>query len=113
LGVAVPERNEDAMVAAILRLADDRDFRDRCKANLRREKEAYRWERALEEVVNYCSLPGEQVKKHSRLPLITSALGASLAANARLAWYRRMDRVNFPWTRPLPARTEDELRRAL
>jgi len=113
LGIAVPESNENALVEAILRLADDRAFREQCKANLRQEKEAYRWERVLEGLVDYCSRPPEQLKKRGRLLLITSALGASLAANARLAWYRRMDRVNFPWTRPLPAKTEDELRRAL
>jgi glycosyltransferase involved in cell wall biosynthesis len=113
LGVAVPESNEGALAEAILRLADDRAFQERCKANLRQEKEAYRWERVLEGLVDYCSRPLEQARKRNRLPLITSALGASLAANARLAWYRRMDRVNFPWTRPLPAKTEDELRRAL
>jgi glycosyltransferase involved in cell wall biosynthesis len=113
LGVAVPERNEDAMVAAILRLADDRDFRDRCRANLRQEKEAYRWERALKGLIDYCSLPVEEAKKPSRLPLLTSMLASSLTAKARLAWYRRMDRVNFPWTRPLPAKTEEELMQTL
>jgi glycosyltransferase involved in cell wall biosynthesis len=113
LGVAVPERDEDAMVEAILRLADDRAFREQCKAYLREEKEAYRWERVLEGLVDYCSRPAEQAKKHVRLPLITSALGASLAANARLAYYHRMDRVNFPWTRSHPARTEEETRKAL
>jgi glycosyltransferase involved in cell wall biosynthesis len=113
LGVAVPERNEDAMVEAILRLADDRAFREQCKANLRREKEAHRWERVLEGLVDYCSRPAGQAKKRSRLPLLTSALASSLAANARLAWYRRMDSVNFPWTRQRPPRTKEETRRAL
>ena len=113
LGVAVPERDEDALVEAILRLADDRTLREQCKANLRQEKEAYRWERVLEGLVDYCSQPREQLKKGDRLALLTSALGSSLVAKLRLAAYHRYDRVNFPWTRPLAAKTEEELRRAL
>ena len=113
LGVAVPERNEDAIVEAILRLADDSAFREQCRANLREEKEAYRWERVLEGLVGYCSRPAERASKHGRVPLMASALGASLAANARRAWYTKRDRMNFPWTKPLPARTEEEMRRAL
>jgi len=109
LGVAVPERNEDAMVEAILRLADDRAFREQCKVNLREEKEAYRWERVLEGLVDYCSRPAGQAKKRSRLPLLTSALASSLAATAHQVYYHRMDGVNFPWTGSRPARTEAQM----
>ena len=108
LGVAVPEQDETAMIDAIMRLADDRSLRERCKANLREEKETYRWERVLAGLVDYCGSPGVEVGKGNRLPLLVPALGASFMAKLRLAYYRRMDRVNFPWTKPLPTRTEEK-----
>jgi glycosyltransferase involved in cell wall biosynthesis len=110
LGVAVPERDEAAVIDAIVRLADDRSLRERCKTNLREEKETYRWERALAGLVDYCSRPADAAGKSNRLPLLAQALGSSFGAKLRLAYYRRMDRVNFPWTRPAAAKAEEEVR---
>lgn len=108
LGVAVPELDEAAMVDAIVRLADDRAFRDQCKTRLREEKETYRWERVLAGLVDYCSHSKDAPGKSNRLPLLVPALAASFGAKLRVAYYRRMDRVNFPWTRQHPTRAEDE-----
>ena len=95
LGIAVPERSEQALVEAILRLADDRAFAAQCKANLHREKEAHRWERALEGLIDYCRRPAEPFERGSRwLPLATT-LASSLEAKVRIAFYRRWDRVRY------------------
>jgi glycosyltransferase involved in cell wall biosynthesis len=75
LGVAVPERDVDALEAALRRLLDDRAFYDRCKANLRAVREELRWERTLAPLVEYCRRelagPGTATiarAKWSRLP---------------------------------------------
>ena len=54
LGIAVAEQDEDAIVGAIRRLADDKAFVEECKGNLRQAKEEYRWEKVLEPLVDYC-----------------------------------------------------------
>jgi hypothetical protein len=54
LGIAVAERDEDALVNAIRRLADDKVFVRDCRENLKKVKEEYRWERVLEPLVDYC-----------------------------------------------------------
>jgi glycosyltransferase involved in cell wall biosynthesis len=107
LGIAVPERNESALANAILRLADDRAFTTQCKANLHREKEAYRWERALERLVEYCSKPAEPLRKLNRVLPLATTIASSFEAKLRLALYRRLDRMHYPWSRPhAPAGTD-------
>jgi glycosyltransferase involved in cell wall biosynthesis len=102
LGIAVPERDQDGMVAAMLRLADDHEFVARCKVNLREEKARYRWERVLEGLVDYCRQAPAPTRKAARLLPMTTTLASSLKANLRVAMYKRLDRMHFPWTRPLP-----------
>jgi glycosyltransferase involved in cell wall biosynthesis len=57
LGVAVPQGDLDALVNAIRKLADDREFRDRCKANLHELRNEFTWERTLAPLVDFCRNP--------------------------------------------------------
>ncbi len=100
LGIAVPERNEGALAEAILRLADDSALVVQCKENLRKEKEAYRWERVLEGLVEYCRESAEPAQKWSRLLPLTTTLASSLESKLRLAFYRRWDNMRYPRARP-------------
>ena len=92
LGIAVPERSQDALVDAILRLADDRAFVAQCKANLSREKENFRWENSLRGLIDYCSQPAGALHKASRLLPLATTLASSLESKLLLAVYRRWDR---------------------
>ncbi|HXH22577.1 MAG TPA: glycosyltransferase [Dehalococcoidia bacterium] len=55
LGISVPFRDVKAMAEAIIKIADDDDFRDACKANARALKPALSWENCLAPLVRYCS----------------------------------------------------------
>ena len=92
LGIAVPERNEDAIVDAILRLADDRGFAAQCKTNLSRAKESYRWENSLQGLIDYCSRPAAALNKASRILPLATTLASSLESKLLLAVYSRWDR---------------------
>ena len=80
LGVAVPERNEDALVNAILRLADDRQFVQQCKENLREDRERYRWDRVLERLTRYCADANGASTKWQLLPAVASLAVSNQAA---------------------------------
>lgn len=54
VGIAVPERDVDAMTAALLRLIEDRDFYERCRRNLRALKPELAWERTLAPLIAFC-----------------------------------------------------------
>lgn len=57
LGIAIPQEDGDALVAAILKLTDDRDFRARCKANLSVMREEYSWDNTLRPLIDFCRNP--------------------------------------------------------
>jgi len=96
LGIAIAERDEDALVDAIRRLADDKAFVKECKRNLKQAKEEYRWERALEPLVDYCrrSTDVPRGRAQRALPL---ALGlATLSESMFLrALYMRLERLHL------------------
>jgi len=79
LGVAVPERDEDALVNAIRRLADDKALVKKCRRNLKEAKEEYRWERVLEPLVDYCRRSGDVPRGRAKRAL---PLAVGLAALA-------------------------------
>ncbi len=54
LGIAVPERDVDALEAALSRLLDDRAFYRSCKLNLTLIQEELRWERTLTPLLEFC-----------------------------------------------------------
>jgi glycosyltransferase involved in cell wall biosynthesis len=57
LGIVVAEGDVDAVVTALERLLDDRDFYERCRANLRALKPTMTWDHTLSELVAYCRDP--------------------------------------------------------
>ncbi|MGH2583822.1 MAG: glycosyltransferase family 4 protein, partial [Dehalococcoidia bacterium] len=57
LGIAVPERDEDALTNALARLLDDAAFRDRCRANLAALRKELSWEETLAPLVEFCRNP--------------------------------------------------------
>ena len=76
LGIVVAEGDSDAVAAAISRLADDKDFYQRCRANLQAIKPSLTWEVALEPLVRYCrdGAPSASASKADRtVPLFTRA----------------------------------------
>jgi glycosyltransferase involved in cell wall biosynthesis len=56
-GLALPERDEDALVEALTRVAEDDDFLQQCRCNLARAAHTS-WEAALEPLVRFLSTPG-------------------------------------------------------
>jgi glycosyltransferase involved in cell wall biosynthesis len=86
LGIAIAERDEDALVNAIRRLADDKAFVEECKGNLKEVKEEYRWERTLEPLVDYCRrsthVPRGRAKRVLPLALGLAALAESMPQRA-------------------------------
>lgn len=77
LGVAVPERDVDALEAALTRLLEDRTFYRACKQNLSAIKDELRWERTLAPLVEFC-----------RRDAAGDGSGASIA---RGKWWRAAD----------------------
>jgi hypothetical protein len=90
LGVAVPERDVDAIQAAILRLADDRAFRERCRQNVREARREYTWERTLAPLIDYCAEPGDAPSPARRARLIAMRAAdlaiSDVAYRARFEW---------------------------
>ncbi len=77
LGITVPERDVDAMTAALLRLIEDRPFYERCKHNLRALKPELAWERTLAPLIDFC-----------RRDAASKGRGAAIA---RGKWWRAPD----------------------
>ncbi|MER3419539.1 MAG: glycosyl transferase, partial [Chloroflexota bacterium] len=68
LGIAIPEGDVDAVVAALRRLLDDGAFYERCRANLRAVKAQLSWECTLRPLVEFCRDPRPiAVPKRERL----------------------------------------------
>ncbi|MCL5036444.1 MAG: glycosyltransferase [Chloroflexi bacterium] len=57
LGITVPAGDVEALMSAILKMADDKAFRDACIENIGRVRESFRWKRVLEPVTNFCLNP--------------------------------------------------------
>lgn len=59
LGVAVPERDVDALAAALDRLLEDRAFYESCRRNLEAIRGELSWERALRPLIDFCRRDAE------------------------------------------------------
>jgi glycosyltransferase involved in cell wall biosynthesis len=72
LGVAVPEGDSHAVANALRRLADDREFYQRCQAHLRELKPKLAWDVTLAPLVRYCrdGAEGAMSKGERTLPLL-------------------------------------------
>jgi glycosyltransferase involved in cell wall biosynthesis len=77
LGIATPEGDVNAVVAALTRLLDDQAFYERCRANLRAVKARLSWDCTLRPLVEFCRDPRPiAVPKRQRLlPLLRRAAG--------------------------------------
>jgi len=95
----VPERDEEALVHAILRLTDDRAFVQQCKEQLREERERYRWHRVLERLTEYCAEPAPSFTKWPQLPLLASLAISNQATRLSQAGITRLLQLS----RRLPA----------
>lgn len=77
LGVAIDEGDLNGLTNAIRRLADDREFRERCRNELAQLREEFRWERTLAPLVEFCrdGDGGKLVQRRERmLPLFTHSV---------------------------------------
>jgi glycosyltransferase involved in cell wall biosynthesis len=57
LGLTVPPEHVDALEDALYRLLDDRDLRNRCRANALETAAEYRWSTVLAPIVAFCRQP--------------------------------------------------------
>lgn len=74
LGIAVPQGDLDALVAAIRKLADDRELRARCRANLDAVRKQFTWERSLAPLVDFCRNPQQLMQRRERtLPIVLNS----------------------------------------
>jgi glycosyltransferase involved in cell wall biosynthesis len=74
LGASVPEGDLDVLVAAIDRLAGDRQFRESCRRNVETVREEFRWESTLAPLIEYCRQPGRNVaRRQQRWPMALHA----------------------------------------
>jgi glycosyltransferase involved in cell wall biosynthesis len=83
LGISVPERDVDALEAALTRLLEDSGFYRACKRNLREIRDELSWERTLQPLVEFCR--GERAiarAKWSRTPDLISRVARYLFARA-------------------------------
>ena len=103
LGTAVPEQDEDALVSAILRLADDRPFVQQCKDNLREDRERYRWDRVLARLTRYCAEANGVSTKWQQVPALASLIVSNQAAKLSHAAVVRLVRLRHALS---PAGTE-------
>jgi glycosyltransferase involved in cell wall biosynthesis len=78
-GITLPERDEDAMVAALSRVAEDEEFIARCRRNLAAAEDVT-WEAAFEPLVRFLSAPGGPTPIGEPRTARTLPLGRSLAS---------------------------------
>lgn len=57
LGVTVPERDVDALAAALERALYDTEFVEQCRINVARVREQFTWRRTLAPLVEFCRWP--------------------------------------------------------
>jgi glycosyltransferase involved in cell wall biosynthesis len=72
LGIVVPEGDSDAVADAIKRLVDDREFYERCRANIRAIKPGLLWDVTLAPLVRFCrdGVSTAPPKRDRLLPLL-------------------------------------------
>ncbi len=57
LGITVREKNTNDLVNAILKLADDKDYYDKCVRNIENTAKEYTWEKICEPLIKFCKDP--------------------------------------------------------
>jgi GT2 family glycosyltransferase/glycosyltransferase involved in cell wall biosynthesis len=101
LGAAVPERDEEALAAALERLLFVDSAASAARENVRRVREDYTWERVLAPLVEFCREPVRAADKAAivgLLPDVATRLGAA-ASGKRSSNYsgirRDVDRIRY------------------
>jgi glycosyltransferase involved in cell wall biosynthesis len=83
LGIAVPERDVDALEAALHRLLEDADFHAACKRNLRAISDELQWDRTLAPLIAFCRADTHIARsKLGRTPDLIARLARYLSARA-------------------------------
>lgn len=73
MGLVVEQRDVDGVADAIIKLLDDDEFRQTCKANIRAAKEDLYWDVALRPLIEFCRNPHSVAKpKRTRIASLTS-----------------------------------------
>jgi GT2 family glycosyltransferase/glycosyltransferase involved in cell wall biosynthesis len=80
LGVAVPERDVDALAAALERVLYDPEANEAARAAVTRVRERFTWERVLEPLLEFCRHP--EPAPDRALDLVGSGNGSSTGARA-------------------------------
>jgi glycosyltransferase involved in cell wall biosynthesis len=77
LGVVTPEGDVEAVIAALRRLLDDKEFYERCRANLRALKPHITWDETLAALVAFCRDPRPIAvpKRERAVPLLRRTAG--------------------------------------
>ncbi len=76
LGVSVPERDVDAIVSAVRRLASDDAFRAGCRRNVEALRPSFAWEETLRPLIDYCREGAPRAALHNARLLPIARLGA-------------------------------------
>ncbi len=74
LGMTVEPGQAGQIKAAILRLTDDHEFRERCRANIRRIRQQFEWQAVMQPLEQFCESP-YTTSQLSRMAKWTSLLG--------------------------------------
>jgi hypothetical protein len=80
------------VATAILRVADDGAFRERCRANLREVRCEYTWERTLAPLIRFCSEELRPPRRRVGLlaPRAADWFASEAAYRARFIWPQRI-----------------------
>lgn len=83
LGITVPERDVDALEAALNRLLEDADLYAACKRNLRAISDELQWDRTLQPLIEFCRAEDHIARsKLGRAPELISRLARYIYARA-------------------------------
>lgn len=76
LGIAVPERDPEAVAAAVERLLDDRALYEHCRANLHHLKREMTWDETMRPLIDFCRKPSSvaRPKRERLLPALGCAV---------------------------------------
>lgn len=86
LGMAVPERDVDALVGALERSLYDEDFVAACRTNVHRVRPEFTWSAVLEPLVDFCRAPQRASDVgEPRLAALTAAPPPPVSGNLALA----------------------------
>ncbi|MDD5622945.1 MAG: glycosyltransferase [Actinomycetota bacterium] len=77
LGITVNEKDVTALVNAILKIADDKDYYSRCVRNIENTAKRYTWEKVCEPLIRFCKDPIASACKNKLKENDFDALGDS------------------------------------